>query len=285
MNEQLMGVFAPAALMLVLAIGGLRLTATGARHAMLGIGAAAAFALACSMALHGLPFPPRETGHWIPILAAAGALGGLLAGVLPEAGAWAVRILLSAGVAWVLTAPRRQHAWKEGATAWIWLLALTLLLAGGWALWDRLARRPGAMRFGTATGLAAGLCAIIFLFAGGARDGQISGALGLILGVVALAGFVWHGRTVGPGLAGAGAVGFFALLVNMTLYAELPPAAALCAWAAPLVVAAWPGEDERSDARFGETLRFLFRSAFLTLPLVIISGVIMYLIVKPEWPF
>ena len=145
--HQLAGVLAPAAGMLVLGAVGLRLPAAGPRHAVLGLAGAGAFALAGGLAMGGVPFPPRETSHWMPLLAAAGALGGLLAGALPAAGAWLVRVLVSAGAAWVLTAPRRQYAWKEGAIGWIWLLALTLLLAAGWALWDRLARRR-ARRFG-----------------------------------------------------------------------------------------------------------------------------------------
>ncbi len=120
--------------------------------------------------------------------------------------------------------------------------------------------------------------------AGSALYAQITGSLGLLLGAVALAGLLARGRTVGPGLAGMGAVAFFSLLVNTTLYAELPETAALCAWAAPLVVAAWPGEDERSDARLGEWLRFVFRAVLLTLPLLVAAGLILWFVVKPEWP-
>ncbi|MFY9986184.1 MAG: hypothetical protein WAK31_15575 [Chthoniobacterales bacterium] len=179
------------------------------------------------LAFGGLAYPPRESGQWIPYLAGVVALAGCLQGV--RLGRQVTNLVLSLTTALILF-------WSQifgNPLALVWIIAVTIVLYVSTILLQQVIedRCSGAE---LALSLALSACAggIVIFLGGSAVLGQISEALGLVLGVIAILAFFFN-ATVGTILPLIYVFVFGCLLLNGCLFAQLPWLTAILLWVAP----------------------------------------------------
>jgi hypothetical protein len=179
------------------------------------------------LAFGGLAYPPRESGQWIPYLAGVVALAGCLQGV--RLGRQVTNLALSLATALILF-------WSQifvNPLALVWVIAVTIVLYVSTILLQQVIedRCSGAE---LALSLALSACAggIVIFLGGSAVLGQISEALGLVLGVIAILAFFFN-ATVGTILPLIYVFVFGCLLLNSCLFAQLPWLTAILLWVAP----------------------------------------------------
>ena len=134
-------------------------------------------------AFGGFTFPPRETGHWIPYLAAGAALFGGFQfwGARPV---WSLVLSLFTA----LTFYWAQIFGDLHVLLWILSIAVVLFVSAI-LLQQIIEERCSGAELSLGLALSAGAGGIAILLGGSAVLGQISGTLGLILGIVALLAF------------------------------------------------------------------------------------------------
>jgi hypothetical protein len=179
------------------------------------------------LAFGGLAYPPRESGQWIPYLAAVVALVGcLLGGRLLRR---VTNLVLSLGTALTLF-------WSQvsgNPLAVVWIVALTLVLFVSAILLQQVIEdRSSGAELALSLALSAGAGGIVIVLGGSAVLGQISGALGLELGLIALLAFFFN-AAVGTALPLIYVFVFGSLLLNGCLFAQLPWLTAILLWVAP----------------------------------------------------
>jgi hypothetical protein len=179
------------------------------------------------LAFGALAFPPRESGHWIPYLAGVVALVGCLQGI--RLGRQVSNLVLSLGTALIFF-------WSQIAghpLVLVWIVALTIALFVSTILLQQVIedRCSGAeLTLGLALSASGG--GIVIFLGGSAVLGQISGAMGAILGMIAVLAFFFN-LTVGTVLPLVYLFIFGCLLLSGCLFAQLPWLTAILLWIAP----------------------------------------------------
>ncbi len=115
----------------------------------------------------------------------------------------------------------------------LWILAITVVLfVSAILLQQMIEERCSGAELSLGLALSAGAGGIAIFLGGSAVLGQISGALGLILGVVAILAFFFN-ATVGPIVPLIYVMIFGSLLLNGCLFAQLPWLTAILLWITP----------------------------------------------------
>jgi hypothetical protein len=227
-SQSLAGVGFPIAFVLVAGALWFALFRRHARVRAIGIGwiVAGGIGLAYLLAFGGFTFPPRESGHWIPYLAGGAALIGCFQ-------FWGLRPIWSLGIS-LFTAVVFFWAQLLGnLQVLLWVLAFTAVLFVSAILLQQIIEdRCSGAELSLGLALSAGAGGIGIFLGGSAVLGQISGTLGLVLGVVAVLAFVWN-TTVGPIVPLIYVLIFGSLLLNGCLFAQLPWLTAVLLWIAP----------------------------------------------------
>jgi hypothetical protein len=234
-GQGIVGVALPALFALILNGLVLKAPAFGENRKwpFIGLIVVSCFVFSYSATFGGLAFPPREATHWLPYT----AIGALIFGVV---------LLMIGGV--VRSVVRLIAAF---ATAWTVLESLVsgrlpLLVSVGWLVataliffaTSRLIEREGASR-STPTEillgmtLATGFGGIALFLGGSALLGQICGAFSLILaGLTALTLFM-SPTHLGPIIPLIYVLVFGSLLLNGSLFSDLPWPTSGLLWVAP----------------------------------------------------
>ena len=230
-SQSLTGVGFPTALVLVVGALWLALFRRHARVRAIGIGwiVAGGICLAYLLAFGGFTFPPREAGHWIPYLAGGAALIGSLQ-FWTARPVWGLILSLITALAFF---------WAQifgNAQILLWVLAFTVALFLSTILLQQIVeQRCSGAELSLGLALVAGAGGIAIFLGGSAVLGQVSGALGLVLGMVAVAAFLWN-TTVGPVVPLIFVVTFGSLLLNGSLFAQLPWLTTVLLWISPWVL-------------------------------------------------
>jgi hypothetical protein len=195
------------------------------------------------LGIHGLPaFPPSETWHWLPLLAAAAAVAGSIEPRVPELPRRMLRVLLFVAAIVVTSLPNQRTSFATLGTAVAGLLAAhaveSLARLGG----SRAALLPVCIA-------AAGAAVALALFAGSAVLGMLCGALA----AATAACLVLGGRVPVDARDAAvpATVVLAASCVAGTQLAELPRSSAVLLAATPLCgllavrLLSWRGADLR----------------------------------------
>jgi len=179
------------------------------------------------LAFGGFAFPPRESGQWIPYLAGAVALVGCLQGNRPVR--QVSNLVLSLGTALIFF-------WSQisgNPRALVWVIAVTTVLFVSAILLQQLIEdRCSGAELSLGLALSAGAGGIVIFLGGSAVLGQVSGAIGAILGVVAILAFFFN-AAVGRVLPLVYLFIFGSLLLSGCLFAQLPWLTAVLLWIAP----------------------------------------------------
>ncbi|MBV8276359.1 MAG: hypothetical protein JO170_14025 [Verrucomicrobia bacterium] len=179
------------------------------------------------LAFGGLAFPPRESGQWIPYLAALAALVGCLQCI--RLGRQVSNLVLSLVTALVFFWPQIFG----NPLALVWTVALTIVLFVSTILLQQVIEdRCSGAELTLGLALSAGAGAIVIFLGGSAVLGQISGSIGVILGVIAVLAFFLN-VTVGTVLPLISLFTFGCLLLSSCLFAQLPWLTAILLWIAP----------------------------------------------------
>lgn len=179
------------------------------------------------LAFGGLPFLPRESGHWIPYVAGLVALVGCLQGI--RLGRQVSNLVLSLGTALIFF-------WSQisgNSLALVWVIGLTIALFVSTILLQQvIENRCSGAELTLSLALSAGAGGIVIFLGGSAVLGQISGAMGAILAVIAVFAFFFN-ATVGTILPLVYLFIFGCLLLSGCLFAQLPWLTAILLWVAP----------------------------------------------------
>jgi hypothetical protein len=178
------------------------------------------------LAFGGVTFPPREPGHWIPYLAGVAALAGAFQCWIGRP-LWGLAVSLATALAFF---------WSQvfgDLIGLVWMLAFTVVLFVSAILLQQLVeKRCSGAELALGLAVSAGAGAIAIFLGGSAVLGQISGALGLMLGVVALLAFFGN-ATVGQVLPLIYTMIFGVLLLSSCLFAQLPWLTGILLWLSP----------------------------------------------------
>jgi hypothetical protein len=195
----------------------------------LGLILAGAIVWAYQLAFGGFAFPPRESGHWIPYLAGVVAVVGCLQ--RSRLGRQVTNLVLSLGTALIFF-------WSQipgSPMALLWIVALSVVLFVGTILLQTLIEdRCSGAELALSLALSAGAGAIAIFLGGSAVLGQISAALGLMLGMLAILAFFFN-ATIGTVVPLVYLFIFACLLLSGSLFAQLPWLTTILLWIAP-----WP---------------------------------------------
>ena len=179
------------------------------------------------LAFGGFAFPPRESHQWIPYLAGVVALVGCLQGF--RLGRQGSNLALSLGFALIFFCSQIPG----NPLALVWIVALTIALFVSTILLQKVIEdRCSGAELTLGLALSAGAGGIALFLGGSAVLGQISGSLGVILGVIAILAFFFN-TTVGAILPLIYVFIFGCLLLSGCLFAQLPWLTAILLWAAP----------------------------------------------------
>jgi hypothetical protein len=199
-----------------------RLRATG-----IGLILAGGIIWAYLLAFGGLAFPPRESTHWIPYVAGVVALVGCLQGI--RLGRQVSNLVLSLGTALILF-------WSQisgNPLVFVWIIGLTIALFVSTILLQQVIEdRCSGAELTLSLAFSAGAGGVVIFLGGSAVLGQVSGAMGAILGVIAVLAFFFN-ATVGTVLPLVYLFIFGCLLLSGCLFAQLPWLTAILLWIAP----------------------------------------------------
>ena len=182
---------------------------------------------AYQLAFGGLTYPPREPGQWIPYLAVIAALVGCLQCFRLGRLAWNFALSLATALIFF---------WSQipdNLLALLWVLAVTIVLFVSTIILQQwIEDRSSGAELALSLALASGAGAVASFLGGSAILGQISGALGLMLGAIAVMAF-FHNATVGTVVPLIYLFVFGPLLLSGCLFAQLPWLTAVLLWVAP----------------------------------------------------
>ena len=174
-----------------------------------------------------LAFPPRESGQWIPYVAGLVALVGCLQ--VFRLGRHVSNLVLSLGTALIFFWPQVTG----NPLTVVWIIVLTIVVFISTILLQRVIEdRCSGAELTFSLALSAGAGAIVIFLGGSAVLGQISGSMGVILGVIAVLAFLFN-ATVGTVLPLIYLIVFACLLLSGCLFAQLPWLTAILLWVAP----------------------------------------------------
>ena len=179
------------------------------------------------LAFGGFAFPPRESHQWIPYLAGVVTLVGCFQGF--RLGRHVTNLALSLGMALIFFLSQVPG----NPLALVWIVALTVALFISTILLQKVIEdRCSGAELALGLAISAGAGGIAIFLGGSAVLGQISGSLGVILGVIAILAFFFN-TTVGAILPLIYVFIFGCLLLGACLFAQLPGLTAILLWVAP----------------------------------------------------
>jgi len=279
-GQGIVGIVLPALLALIL--NGLVLRAATLterrKWPFIGLIIAVCFAFSYSVLFGGIAFPPREATHWLPFV----AVGALVFGTVLQftSGFWRsiVRLIAALATAWTVLQLQIFGRWPLLISV-EWLVAITLILFAT----SRLIERAGGFR-STPTeillgmALAAGFGGVALFLGGSAVLGQICITFGLLLGGLTILTLFLAPTQLGPVFPLIYVLVFGSLLLNGSLFSDLPWATAGLLWIAPFGVLIGPPASSSGGNR---NLRLLLRGLFV-LVLVGLAFVALFLISPPH---
>lgn len=277
-GQGIVGVALPALFALVLSGLALKVSAfsENRKWALIGLIVVCCFVFSYSTAFGGVAFPPREATHWLPYAAVGSLLFGILLlntnGVIRRV----VRLIAAVACAWTILQLQIFNRWPFLAS-FEWLVAVTLIFFAT----SRLIEREGDLRSTPteillAMTLATGLGGIALFFGGSAVLGQICGAFGLVLAGLTALTFFMPPSHLGPIIPLIYVLVFGSLLLNGSLFSDLPWPTAGLLWIAPfgaLIGAA-------NSVSRNRNIRLLVRGLIVSL-IVGLAFVALFLIAPP----
>jgi len=277
-GQGIVGIVLPALLALIL--NGLVLRAALAesrKWPFIGLIIAGCFAFSYSVLLGGIAFPPREATHWLPFIAVGAVVFGTILQFTSGLGRSVVRLIAAMATAWTVLQLQIFGRWPLPISV-EWLVAVTLILFAT----SRLIERTGALR-NTPTeillgmALAAGFGGVALFFGGSAVLGQICNTFGLLLAGLTILTFFLPPAQLGPVIPLIYVLVFGSLLLNGSLFSDLPWATAGLFWLAPFGVLIGPPASSGGN----RNLRLLLRG-LIVLVLVGLAFVALFLISPPH---
>lgn len=154
--------------------------------------------------------------------------------------AWGARLLLGLGVVWVMTGPRRAHAWGGSETFATVAIAAGVLAAHQWAMSARTGSVGVGRWRGIATGVSLGMLsggsAAALLVSNAAVSANVAGAAGVSVGVLTLVGLAMPGLVWSRGAGTVLAWGVGSVWLGAYLYSDMHFATVCALSAAPLAL-------------------------------------------------
>ena len=182
-------------------------------------------ALSCAWINGGWPFPPRESQHWIGYVLLFAALLRSIA--FPTA--QLISALASATLAIVVTLlPIAQNSMMFGS--WFFISLLSYLIV---RLVLHKEFETTSLRASLLLAVPLFVSAVMLFFAGSAMLAELAVAGGI---AVAAAYLAQRSSTLGHGFVEITLLFHFLLLLNCTIYADLPPVLAWLQWIVPALV-------------------------------------------------
>jgi hypothetical protein len=279
-GQGIVGIILPALLALIL--NGLVLRAAALAESrkwpFIGLISAGCFAFSYSVLFGGIAFPPREATHWLPFVAVGAVVFGTILQFTTGFGRSIVRLIAALATAWTVLQLQIFGRWPLPISV-EWLVAVTLILFAT----SRLIERAGGLRstptevlLGAA--LAAGSGGIALFLGGSAVLGQICITFGLLLGGLTVLTLFLPTAQLGPIIPLIYVLVFGSLLLNGSLFSDLPWATAGLLWLAPFGVLIGPPASSPGGNR---NLRLLLRG-LLVLAIVGLAFVALFLISPPH---
>ena len=279
-GQGLVGIALPTVLALIL--NGLVLkapTLTESRKwPLIGLIVAGCFVFSYSVIVGGIAFPPREATHWLPFITIGAVVFGSMLQFTSGVARSIVRLIAALVTAWTVLQSQIFGRWPLLISV-EWLVAVTLILFAT----SRLIERGGAAR-STPTeillgmALAAGFGAIALFLGGSAILGQICGAFGLVLAGLAVLTFFLAPAHLGPIIPLIYVLALGSLLLNGSLFSDLPWPTSGLLWIAPFGVLIGPAATPLGKNR---NVRLLVRG-LIVLFVIGLALVALFLIVQPN---
>ena len=277
-GQGIVGIVLPALLALILNALVLRAALAESRKwPFIGLIVAVSFAFSYSVLFGGIVFPPREATHWLPFIAVGAVVFGTILQFTSGIGRSLVRLIAALATAWTVLQLQIFGRWPLPISV-EWLVAVTLILFAT----SRLIERAGALR-NTPTeillgmALAAGFGGVALFFGGSAVLGQICNTFGLLLAGLTILTFFLPTAQLGPVIPLIYVLVFGSLLLNGSLFSDLPWATTGLLWLAPFGVLIGPPASSGGN----RNLRLLLRG-LIVLVLVGLAFVALFLISPPH---
>ena len=232
-------------------------------------------ALCCAWVNGGWPLPPRESQHWIGYV----LLFAALLRSIPVPTAQLISALASATFGLLVTLlPIAQNGWDPVPFgSWFFAGLLSFLLV---RLVLHREFETVSLRAPLLLAVPLLVTAVLVFFAGSAMLAELA-----IAGTVAVAAayFAVHSSALGRGFVEITLLFHFLLLLNCSIYADLPPGLAWLQWIVPaLVILA--GRLLRLQKRMTRHWQYAVTIAGLGVAECLV-GVLFYWVVKPTVPF
>jgi hypothetical protein len=279
-GQGIVGIAVPALLALIL--NGLVLRSSALAESrkwpLIGLIVAGCFLLSYAVIFGGIVFPPREATHWLPLVAVGATVCGAIlqftSGIIRSV----VRLIAALATAWTVLQLQIFGRWPFPFSV-EWLIAITLVLFTT----SRLIERAGASR-STPTeillgmALAVGFGGIALLLGGSVVLGQVCGAFGLSLAGLTVLNLFWPQAHLGPVLPLFYVLVFGSLLLNGSLFSDLPWPTSGLLWLAPF--GALVGTRASSPGQ-NQIVRLLVRG-LVVLIIIGLAFVVLFLIAPPH---
>jgi hypothetical protein len=245
---------------------------------LIGLIVAGCFVFSYSVIVGSITFPPREATHWLPFIAVGAVVFGSVLQFTSGVARSIVRLIAALVTAWSVLQLQIFGRWPLLISV-AWLVAVTLILFAT----SRLIEREGAAR-STPTeillgmALAAGSGGIALFLGGSAVLGQICGAFGLVLAGLTVLTFFLPPAHLGPIIPLIYVLALGSLLLNGSLFSDLPWPTSGLLWIAPFGVLICPPAVPLGKNR---NVRLLVRG-LIVLVVVGLAFVALFLIVQPN---
>jgi hypothetical protein len=245
---------------------------------LIGLIVAGCFVFSYSVIVGSIAFPPREATHWLPFSTIGAVVFGSMLQFTGGVARSIVRLIAALATAWTVLQSQLFGRWPLLISV-EWLVAVTLILFAT----SRLIERGGAAR-STPTeillgmALAAGFGAIALFLGGSAILGQICGAFGLVLAGLGVLTFFLAPAHLGPIIPLIYVLALGSLLLNGSLFSDLPWPTSGLLWIAPFGVLIGPPATPLGKNR---NVRLLVRG-LIVLFVIGLALVALFLIVQPN---
>jgi hypothetical protein len=279
-GQGIVGIALPALLALVL--NGLVLRSSALTESrkwpFIGLIVAGGFVFSYSVIVGGIAFPPREATHWLPFIAVGAVVFGTMLQFTSGVTQSIVRLIAALVTAWSVLQLQIFGRWPVLISV-EWLVAVTLILFAT----SRLIEREGAAR-STPTeillgmALAAGSGGIALFLGGSAVLGQTCGAFSLVLAGLTVLTFFLPPAHLGPIIPVIYVLALGSLLLNGSLFSDLPWLVSGLLWLAPFGVLIGPPAMPLGKNR---NIRLLVRG-LIVLVVIGLAFVALFLIVQPN---
>jgi hypothetical protein len=278
-GQGIVGIALPALVALIL--NGLVLRAPALAESrkwpFIGLIVAACFVCSYSVVFGGIAFPPREATHWLPYIAVGAVFFGIVLLVTSGFVRSIVRLIAALAAAWTVLQLQIFGRWPLLISV-EWLVSVTLIPFAT----SRLIEREGALR-STPTEIllgmafAAGFGGVALFLGGSAVLGQICGAFGLLLAGLTALTFFLPATQLGPIIPLIYVLLFGSLLLNGSLFSDLPWPTSGLLWLAPF--GALVGAPATSASK-NRNVRLIMRG-LIVLVIVGLAFVALFLIAPP----